>query len=112
MKQELIILSKNNFGVDLDELYQIACYSSGLPLFENIYQEYKFRILNENLNLSVGVIEEQLVFLKKGMLPEKEKEAEELILRTEAELFYYLLTHQYSIEDKGKKFNLPIRGVW
>ncbi|MED4068703.1 hypothetical protein [Priestia megaterium] len=112
----IILLEKDDLGVDMNEIYQRSCfYEVGLPMFEDIYDEYKIQITNKNINTQADNLKGYLSNLRSGKETDKlsQLEVEELATLSKVELHFYLNKGYYSFAA-GKKdvFNLPISEVW
>lgn len=111
MSKNDIVLLNDELGVDLEMVYNKACfYKSRLPQFLDLYDEYKFALIQTNVDVLSHELETHISALREGRT--HEGEAEEKPVKSRLEFFQVLLESRYSFQDGQIVYNAPSRDVW
>lgn len=112
----IILLENDDLGVDMSDIYQRACfYDIGLPMFEDIYDDYKIQVTKKNIDAQADNLKDYLSDLRSGKEFDKlsRLQVKELTTLSKVELCHYLDNKYYSFAaGKNDVFNLPVLGVW
>lgn len=110
----ILLDDEMELGVNLKEVYDTACfYKSRLPQFEDIYDEYKIKLIMKNVDIISGTVNDKLSILKAGDLLETGDDWDkEVPVKEKAELFHILVQKHYSFQAYNDVFNSPIKDVW